>query len=62
MEDFPWLKSWDLSETTQKGCEMDAIIPVIQLGKPGLKEELTGLKQGSLEVAKSGFERKVVCC
>ena len=32
------------------------------MGKPGLREELTGPKPGSLEVAISGLEPRVVCC
>lgn len=51
-----------LRETTQKGHEIDStIIPILQMGKPGLRKELTGPKPGSLEVTKSGFEPRVVC-
>ena len=52
-----------LSEATQKGDKIDStIIPILRMGKPGLREELTGPNPGSLEVAKSGFEPKAVCC
>lgn len=52
-----------LSEATQKGDKIDStIIPILWMGKPGLREELTGPNPGRLEVAKSGFEPKAVCC
>lgn len=51
------------SEAIQNGHEIDfTIIPILQMGKPGLREELTGPKPGSLEVAISGLEPRVVCC
>lgn len=51
------------SEATQNGYEIDfTIIPILQMGNPGLREESTGPKPGSLEVAKSGLEPRVVCC
>lgn len=50
-------------EATQKGHEVDsAVIPILQMGKSGLREELTDPKPSSLEVAKSGLEPRVVCC
>lgn len=50
-----------LSEGTQKGHEIDfTIIPILQMEKPGLREELTSPKPNSSEVAKSGLEPEVL--
>ena len=52
-----------LCGTTQKGDQIDStIIPIFWMGKPGLREEVTNSKPGSLKMAKSDFEPRAVCC
>lgn len=48
------------NEATQKGHEVDStIIPILQMEKLGVREELTSPKLGSLEVTKSGLESRL---